>query len=181
MMGDAIHNLKTALDYAWFQTISISNYGSVRPKFPIYPSCDQLKMALIKGGIGETTQLYILLVAHIKPYDGGNFYLRPLHQLDIMDKHELLIPSTNYGNVVGLKVKDQYGPVNGGTWGQELSEDFHIDFRDDIEVQDNGRATFGIVFKEGPMKNFKVSDVLKDFRGTVLAIVELMEKLVEVC
>jgi hypothetical protein len=181
VIGDAVHNLKTALDYAWFQTVTKLTPGiKTRPKFPIYPSVDQLVSALTESGVSTAIpRLATFILTDIKPYDGGNFYLRPLHKLDIRDKHELLIPSTNYGNVSGLKVKDQYGPVTGGTWGQELDEEFHVDFAQDVEIQDNGHVSFGIVFKEGPMKNMEVSDTLKEFSGTVSRIVELLEKLVE--
>lgn len=181
VIGDAIHNFKTALDYAWFQTVTKLVPGITgRPKFPIYPSVDQLKAALAKGGISAASpRLANFILAEIKPYDGGNFYLRPLHQLDIRDKHELLIPSTNYGNVSGLKIKDQYGSVKAGTWGQELTEEFHIDFSLNIKIEDKGYVSFEIVFKEGPMKNMKVSDILQEFSRTVLGIVELLEKFVE--
>jgi hypothetical protein len=179
VMGDAIHNLKTALDYAWFQTIStLMPGGDVRSKFPIYPSVDQLVSAL-SGVSAARPRLATLILGEIKPYDGGNFYLRPLHKLDIRDKHELLIPATNYGNVSGLIVKDQYRSVSSRSWGGELGEEFHIDFPQDVEIEDKGRVPFGIVFKEGAMKNMEVSDVLKEFSGTVLGVVKLLEKFVE--
>lgn len=181
VIGDAVHNFKTALDYAWFQTITIlMPQADLRPKFPIYPSVDHLKAALIKDGIkAASPALFAFLVTEIKPYDGGNFYLRPLHQMDIRDKHELLLPATNYGNVAGLKVQDQNGPVTGNSWGQELPEDFRIDFREDVEILDNGRITLGIVFQEGPLQLMEVSDVLQEFSRTVLGVVELLEKFVE--
>ncbi len=181
VIGDAIHNLKTALDYAWFQTVTKLAPGiEGRPKFPIYPSLDQLVSALAKTGISAASPgLANFILTKIEPYEGGNFYLRPLHKLDIRDKHELLIPSTNYGNVSGLKIKDQYGSVSGGTWGQELKEEFHIDFFLDVEIEDKGYVPFEIVFKEAPLKNMEVSGILKESSRTVLGIVELLEKFVE--
>ena len=181
VIGDGIHNLKTALDYAWFQTVaSLAPGVKGRPKFPIYPSADQLMNALADNGISAATPtLADFMLTKIKPYDGGNFYLRPLHKLDIQDKHELLIPSTNYGNVSGLKVKNQHGSVTGNSWGQELAGDFHIDFALDVEIEDKGYVPFGIVFKEGPLKNMQVSHILKEFSGTVLGIVEVLEKFSE--
>lgn len=181
VIGDAVHNLKTGLDYAWFQTVSaLMPRAKIRSKFPIYPSVDQLEVALTVDGIkAATPKLFSLVVREIKPYDGGHFYLRPLHKMDIRDKHELLIPTTNYGNVEGLKVKGNGGAVTGGTWGGELPEEFHVDFADYVEIQNQGRITFSIVFKEGPFKLMEVSGVLKDLSGTVLRIIEILEKLVE--
>jgi hypothetical protein len=180
VIGDAIHNLKTALDYAWFQAVNVvTPSNTLRPKFPIYPSIDQLENALTKSGIDTASpRLFNLILRDVKPYDGGNFYLRPLHKMDIMDKHELLIPATNYGSVSGLKVKNQHGSVTGGTWGGELPEEFHIDFTDDIEIQDEGSVPFQIVFKEGPMKLMPVLGSLQDASATVLGIVKLMEEVI---
>ena len=62
--------------------------------------------------------------------------------------------------------------------GQEFGEEFHIDFAEDVEIEDNGRVPFEIVgFKEGTMKNMEVSGVLKESSGTVLGVVKLLEKL----
>jgi hypothetical protein len=114
VVGDAIHNLKTALDYVWVQvTATLFPRSKIRAKFPVFPTIDHLKDGLIKDGITAASPLFKFILREIQPYDGGNFYIRPLHQMDIMDKHKLLIPSTNYGSVVGLKVKDQHGPVTG--------------------------------------------------------------------
>jgi hypothetical protein len=180
VIGDVVHNLKTALDYAWFQAVSSLIPGAKgRSKFPIYPSTDQLMNALANNGISADTEFAKFILTKIQPYDGGNLYLRPLHKLDIQDKHELLIPSTNYGKVSGLKVKNQHGSVTRNSWGQELAEDFHIDFALDVEIEDKGYVPFGIVFKEGPLKNMQVSHILKEFSGTVLGIVKLLEKFSE--
>jgi hypothetical protein len=181
VIGDAIHNLKTALDYAWFETVNTLMPGrDVRSKFPVYPSVDQLVSALTTSGISAARpRLAALILAQVKPYDGGNFYIRPLHKFDIRDKHELLIPATIYGNVFGLKIKNQHRSVTAGTWGGELGEEVRINVAEDAEIEDKGHVPFGIVFKEGPTKNMEVSDVLKEFSGTVLRVVKLLEKLVE--
>ncbi|HZY72455.1 MAG TPA: hypothetical protein VFE22_05040 [Edaphobacter sp.] len=181
VIGDAIHNLKTALDYAWLQVItaSIPRMAGERPKFPIYPTVDLLEQFLTNKKIHIDCPRLSRFVFNIKPYDGGNFYLYPLHQMDIVDKHRLLIPSTTYGNVEGLTVKDHSGAVTGRTWGSELAEEFHVDFHQDIEIQDKGRVAFEIVFKEGPMKDMEVTGLLGGFSCTVLALVELMEKFVQ--
>src|SRR4051812_1772133 len=48
MVGDAVHNLKCALDYAWHQTMirfapaAISRFS----KFPVYETVDKLETAL---------------------------------------------------------------------------------------------------------------------------------------
>src|ERR1700693_1162143 len=49
-IGDAVHNLKCALDYAWFEIISVHVPTAVSgfAKFPIYPSGNELE-GVLKG------------------------------------------------------------------------------------------------------------------------------------
>lgn len=179
IVGDAIHNLKTALDYAWLQVITavIPRMASERSKFPVYPTVDLLEEFLRKKRIDtDCPQLFRLVVSDMRPY---GFYTHLLHQMDITDKHRLLIPSTTYGNVEGLTIKGHSGAVTGGTWGGELAEDFHVDFHQEVEIKDTGRVTFGIVFKEDPMKGMEIMHLLDEFRRTVLDAVVQMEKFVE--
>src|SRR5437868_6559770 len=47
MLGDAVHNLKCALDHAWFETITRLVAGDwERTKFPVYPTVDLLENKL---------------------------------------------------------------------------------------------------------------------------------------
>ena len=45
----------------------------------------------------------------IRPYKGGNDALCALHDLDIIDKHRLLIPTINYTAVRGVSAEDFQG------------------------------------------------------------------------
>jgi hypothetical protein len=78
VIGDAVHNLRTALDYAWLQTIErvVPSAVSDFAKFPIYPSLKVLEAAL-KGRKIDTVspRLYELIVSHLKPYGGGDHSL----------------------------------------------------------------------------------------------------------
>ena len=76
MVGDAIHNLKCALDYAWVQTIErvapslVSNFA----KFPVYPSLDELKSTLMGRKVNALSPvLFDLIISEIKPYNGGGY------------------------------------------------------------------------------------------------------------
>lgn len=71
-IGDAVHNLKCALDYAWMETIervapvAISRFA----KFPVYPTQEALEGALRGAKIHDVCQsLFRLMVDDIRPYD----------------------------------------------------------------------------------------------------------------
>jgi len=112
IIGDAVHNLRTALDLAWVDTIQ-KIFGSAKhAKFPVCETVAKLESDLSKGRkIRDTCfALYDLMVSEIKPYEGGNDAIWALHRLDILDKHRLLIPLLNVGAVT-LDVEDDRGNV----------------------------------------------------------------------
>jgi hypothetical protein len=71
--GDAFHNLKCALDYAWIETITnlapaaLKNFG----KFPAYPTYYALEAALRGHGIDQAaSDLFNAMLTQVKPYAG---------------------------------------------------------------------------------------------------------------
>jgi hypothetical protein len=112
IIGDAIHNLRTALDLAWIEIyehlrIEVTSNTS----FPIRETREDLIGTLqgapkIKGHSG----LYTLIIDDIKPYAGGNDAIWPLHKLDILDKHKLILPVFD-AVVFTLYVEDEMGDI----------------------------------------------------------------------
>jgi hypothetical protein len=171
--------LKTALDYSWLQVIRklVPAAEAKYAKFPIYPTVNDLKSALIGRAIDTTSpRLFSFIVSDMKPYDGGDDSVYAIHKMDIMDKHRLLIPARSHGNVSGLKFKEHAGGI---FFSEELPETFTITVGPGLTIQDKGCVAFNIVFKEGPMKLMPVSEVLEMFSMKVLKIMELMEKFIE--
>jgi hypothetical protein len=87
IVGDAIHNLHTALDLMMYEIVADRT-----SKFPFFEKREEL-IGQTKSGKIETARpdIYDLIVNTIKPYRGGNDALYGLHDLDISDKHRLLI------------------------------------------------------------------------------------------
>ncbi len=185
ILGDAIHNLRSALDYSWIQVITalvpgaIGNYS----KFPVYPSLEQLKGGLAGRKINVVAPaLFDLVVDKIKAYQGGNTFVCAIHQLDIQDKHRLLIPTSNYGSIEGLELKDdRRGTVHTvGSMGLVLENDtFHIAVAPGVTVQKEGRLPIEVVLKEGLLQSLEVRETLRILAMTSLSIVELLEGLIE--
>ncbi len=95
MIGDAIHNLRAALDLMACEIISRAGKSpSQYARFPFGKNRDDLKNFLNGAEIKFAgPDIVSLILDVIKAYrDGGNEPLYALHALDITDKHKLLIP-----------------------------------------------------------------------------------------
>ncbi|HEV2275917.1 MAG TPA: hypothetical protein VGR96_17225, partial [Acidobacteriaceae bacterium] len=71
MVGDAIHNIRSALDYAWISALERLNPGSINgfTKFPIDPNGDRKKYeSTLKVKIPAASFPFRFLVEHVKPY-----------------------------------------------------------------------------------------------------------------
>lgn len=97
--GDAIHNLRSALDYLAYQLVYVGTSGSgpfSNVYFPIVKSPDKLDAA-IEGKVGGARKEAKDAIRAVKPYEGGNNLLWHLHRLDIIDKHRLLVAASSTG------------------------------------------------------------------------------------
>lgn len=180
VIGDAIHNLKTALDYSWMEVIGKLAPSAIsrRSKFPVYGTIEELKAGLHGIKIDRLCpRLYDFIVFEIKPYQAGNSTIFCLHDMDITDKHRVLIPTTNYGNVAGLKLHDNSRPIE--SWGGELGGHTTITLPLAHKIENTGHISVEIVFREGPLESSEVSETLRISSYVVLLVVELMEKFIE--
>lgn len=93
MAGDAVHNLRSALDLLMWQLV-IGNGGTPTDKtmFPISETPHDFVAApprAIQGASGDVASL----LQTLKPHMGGNDALWRIHRIDIVDKHHVLIPA----------------------------------------------------------------------------------------
>jgi hypothetical protein len=104
VIGDAIHNLRSALDFAWIATLAHFKIPTTNfSKFPILRTEKELRTALEERRVNiANADLYKGIVSEIKPYPGGNDDIWAIHRLDILDKHQLLIPLMHMVGVTGM-------------------------------------------------------------------------------
>lgn len=95
IIGDAIHNLRSALDLAVCEMIEgFGGTVTLRTHFPIRNSREEVVSAIEEGAVhGAPYDLITFLIEIIQPYKGGNDSLHTLHTLDIRDKHRMIIPT----------------------------------------------------------------------------------------
>lgn len=93
MIGDIVHNLRSALDLLACQLV-LANNGTVtkRTCFPIFDSGEKFKTGYV-GKVSGASKEALAFIEALEPYQGGNGdALWRLHELSIADKHKLLLP-----------------------------------------------------------------------------------------
>lgn len=119
-LGDAIHNLRSALDY----TVSeLLGWKDTRLTFPMGEEREELissfrtEPEVVAGktkGKGRNAAIEAaipgigrFIVDEIRPYKAAGGFLWPLNKLDGRDKHRLLIPVLIPQSIGGINVVDQ--------------------------------------------------------------------------
>jgi hypothetical protein len=89
--GDAAHNLRSAWDH--LAVLLIERTGQdVRTQFPFGENVDAFEAQLNRYGFRQCSDAVVNAIRNLKPYrDGGDASFYDLHQLDIVDKHRLVI------------------------------------------------------------------------------------------
>lgn len=103
MIGDAIHNLRTALDLAIFGIIGTIAADPERVQFPFGKNAHSFKPVFTQRQINVAGENVQRAVYELDPYNGGNELLYGVHRLDIQDKHKLII---TFGKVVEIVADD---------------------------------------------------------------------------
>lgn len=92
IVGDAVHNLRSALDLLAWQLVEINGAQASRDTcFPITQSVPPQFEQTLQRALNGAHPRAIRLVRRLKPFAGGNIVLAQLHALDITDKHRLVL------------------------------------------------------------------------------------------
>lgn len=114
ILGDSIHNLRSALDHLAYQLVSVGT-GKAPSSHVYFPIADDRTKYLeqrrhqIKGASPQA----IAAVDALTPYKGGSDTLWKLHKLNNVDKHRVLITagsafqSVNIGPHLGREMQKQ--------------------------------------------------------------------------
>ena len=110
IIGDAIHNLHSALDLMMYAVVPNPDKHT---KFPFRDDRQELVNAINGGKIKAAwpTEICDLIIDTIKPYPGGNDTLCGLHDLDIVDKHRRLILYRTV-TAIALDIEDENGKLS---------------------------------------------------------------------
>jgi len=192
IIGDAVHNLRSALDLLICKSVAVThpNQSLRYVHFPF--GTDITREEFIKRFENEivhkclSAELWGDIVDVIQPYKGGNRAFCALHELDILDKHELLIPMLHIAALTDVHIEDETGAfVIKGTLSIQFSNPGGVPVgwstafakRDKIHIYDKGKPTGDILFHEGlvPLESQSIIPTLKQLSELVLGIVERFE------
>ncbi len=123
LIGDAVHNLRSALDLLICDLVRINNKNPDNVYFPFCSSAADLPHAIRKRNVHRAGRDVVQAIESLKPYKGGNVVLRLIHDLDIADKHQALLPvlsgvSLPLGKLFGTNLPD-----NVGNWQSLIDHD----------------------------------------------------------
>lgn len=94
--GDAIHNLRAALDMVMYGILHQVAKDPTRIAFPIaWRGPEALEGAINKGQANLCRKEVIDEIKALEPYPRGRYLLHELHELDVIDKHRLIITTTH--------------------------------------------------------------------------------------
>lgn len=181
-LGDALHNLRTALDYAMneieFQTCGVR---TAYTKFPVYDSREGL-VAAANGALKQKAPKQVIdcLLGWIQPYKGGKGdAIWSLHQIDIEDKHRLLIANTELNFIRGIRTEDDSGEeymiddwliVPGKVAAMPIQNNRNV------KVTNEGNASYVVTFGQGmPFQGRYVIPVAESLVKMTGAILDELE------
>ena len=184
ILGDAIHNLRAALDHAYCILVE-ANGGTVNKhtKFPFTENGTRQDLegsakGQAKAAGGPSDKMIGVIFDEIQPYPGGRGAdLIGLHVLDIADKHMVLLPTEARTSVEALNLQGGGGVFNitlitsGG--GKPVAFDPGVRFEKDHDP----KVAFEICFGNGqPFEGQPIMPILKSLAARVNETLQLLER-----
>ncbi|RXT52647.1 hypothetical protein B6S44_17960 [Bosea sp. Tri-44] len=185
-IGDAVHNLRSGLDYLWSALERKANpdANDRRSTFPSHEEKENLvdlvsKRIAIKKAFPQA-EAFIIDV--IKPYKTGNFKLWVLGKLNNVDKHRLLLATYSIARFGKFVATSEDGGVIDLSYSsiQTPGPIFKLGFVTPFKLNDDAEIAAEIVFAESDLPpgqlvvqtlvNFAeaVSETIQAFRETFL-------------
>jgi hypothetical protein len=158
--GDAIHNLRTALDLMASELARLNARSDKDVYFPFSDGPDTFDEAVKRRCFHKTGDDAVALLRQFAPYRGGNEMLRTLHDLDIHDKHTALVPSGALSRVHFQGLYDIDDPKAGNF--AVTADDIHYIFPEN-----------------GPFGGRRMIETLKELVELVNGILETFAAMVE--
>lgn len=169
IIGDVIHNLRASLDLMACDVVRIADPTAPLDNvyFPFAKRAEELDAMIERRMAGAPKEAHDL-VRQMKPYPGGNDVLRGVHELDIIDKHQALLP------VAGHIRSPNGGGVTSGELlaGTEPTSGFFDPRNHPAATLGVSAVDFRLVFpNQGPFEGREllptIEDLIKDFAGVV--------------
>ena len=187
ILGDAIHNLKCALDYTWLETITRMAPTLVddRAKFPVRKNINELKgwMESEKARVHTVCPaLYRFMLDEIAAHTGWEWVILPLHRMNNRDKHRLLLPVLSHVHIKGIEVEDETGErhIGSGVSAELQKPPYCIRYRRGLHVTNKGELTALIMIEDVESEDrLPVLETISGYSYYVARVVKLFEAFLE--
>jgi len=185
VIGDAVHNLRSALDLLAFALVGdkCRTPGQQRQvMFPFGASANKLEATINNRQINLAGKKVVQEIKKLKPYPGGNEMLQAIHDLDIADKHKLILPTTASGalmlaDLTKLMPEHPGFPDKGATLVLNENVRFDIDL---TQAQGNRRTRWASRLATTPERetDFKFACIVCFGEGQALSYLPVVPNLV---
>lgn len=105
IIGDAIHNLKSALDILAFRMVGDKAPTPQRVLFPFASSEKGLQGSIGNRQLGLAGEKVVDTIKGLQPYAGGNKLLYGIQILDTKDKHHFVITTGQVAHITGDQLR----------------------------------------------------------------------------
>src|SRR5580693_6720736 len=112
IIGDVVHNLRTALDLLACDLVRLNGNSTKGVYFPFCDIGTDLPHVIRARHLNRAGSDVVQVIHSLKPFKGGNIALRAIHDMDIADKHQMLLPmigavSVPIGGILNFPVEYQ--------------------------------------------------------------------------
>ena len=122
IIGDVLHNLRASLDLLACELVRLNGASDKGVYFPFCHDEASLDRTIHERHLDRAAPDVVNTIRSLKPYRNGNVKLRAIHDLDIMDKHQTIIPIGDCAAFEGLPPEtrisvgpnSRFGPVKDG-------------------------------------------------------------------
>jgi hypothetical protein len=173
IIGDAIHNLRTAFDY-----IVVEITGLEWIALPVGKTRDDI-LNLPRFEKIESTRpdLAKFIIDEIQPYQRGQFLLWELSELDRIDKHRLILRTSNRAHRLGVEIEDQSGKRTNAWFTIDDNFSTTRTFRGPIKIHNEGYSAISVSFgPETPFKDQPVLETLDRLSELALQAIQSFER-----
>ena len=182
ILGDAVHNIRTSLDLMVNQVQKGSGLGYTETaKLHFRNTRDELVGTVNKFIKVFSPVLADFIINVIKPYRGGNDFLYTLHDLDIMDKHRLIIPTMAMTKGIVTVESNEGFQAASASYSCAITlsgEIYQTSIPDNLTIKNYRSRTVDIFFDQGlPVESKPIIPTLHEFVEMVLGILDSAERL----
>ena len=178
IIGDAIHNLWSALDHLVFAILEPQGVDPKQIYFPVSNTLAEFnENRRMKKIECACPKLGDLIREQVKPYEEGNNLLWTLNQLDIIDKHRLIIPTVVFSGLEEFSVISNDVGVYFINNGVSMEGEGCLNIarvRGKLKITNKGRPIVDVRFgKDTPCEGKSVAAELKEIAKKVSETIDL--------